>query len=308
MEWVAPEDQLLAGELFIRLVAGEVIRGATLRMLRSEQPLFWGEICASRIKLQGMRDDLLLVLSADVTERKQAEQALWGSREELRSLAAHLVSVRENERTAVAREIHDELGQSLTALKYDLSLLGKRLPAQAPGVASRIASMGELVDATIGTVQRICSELRPRLLDDLGLAAAIEWQIQQFIARTGIPCHMHIDLEGVNLDQECSTALYRILQEALTNILRHAGATEIDLSLTYRDGEVLMVVADNGRGITAQECGGQQAFGMMGMRERARMCDGSVTITGVTGKGTTIEVSLPVASEENDHVENPDRR
>lgn len=299
MEWISPEERGFASELFSRLCDGETIRGVLLRMVRSGRHQFWAEISASRTNLQGTRDDIVLFHCADVTDRMRAEESLRNSNETLRSLGAYLENVRENERKVIAREIHDDLGQSLTALKYDISWLAKNLPEQTQAIGTRLASMEELVSSTIRTVQRITSELRPRLLDELGLTAAIEWQIQDFTRRTGIPCNMLFGIEGETFNQESSTALFRILQEALTNIIRHASATEIEVSLIRKGAEIVLLIADNGRGLSEKESCSPQSFGLMGMRERALMCGGDLKIVGAAGKGTCIEVSLPVPRKES---------
>lgn len=247
-------------------------------------------------------------LEREIGERKRMETELRASHEKLRDLTAHLESVRERERIHIAREVHDELGQSLTALKFDLSWLKNRLQEKNTSLMDKIRSMGEVVDATIRSVQRISSELRPRLLDDLGLAAAIEWQVNEFTRRSGILCNMAIDADRLSLSQERSTALFRIFQEALTNILRHANATEIDISLAQTGETVMIEVADNGNGIKENEAISSQSFGLMGMRERAHLCGGELDIKGVPGEGTTVRVSIPMQGKEADDDKDPDRR
>ena len=154
--------------------------------------------------------------------------------------------------------------------------------------------MMRLTDATVDTVRRISSELRPSILDDLGLAEAIEWQAQQFQARTGIVCHCDCALDNVEFNQEQSTAVFRIVQEALTNSLRHAQATRVDTALKEEAGEVVLTITDNGRGITADEKEGPRSLGLLGMRERAHLIGGRVDITGVEGKGTTVAIRIPL--------------
>ena len=166
-----------------------------------------------------------LQLLEEITERKRAEEDLKQSHERLRDLASHLQSIREEEGRRIAREIHDELGQALTALKMDIHWIDYRLPRDHPLLLEKTKTMSKLVDITIRSVRRISSDLRPGLLDDFGLSAAIEWQVNEFSNRTGIPCSMASDPEDIVLDQVCSIALYRIFQEALTNIARHAYAT-----------------------------------------------------------------------------------
>lgn len=229
----------------------------------------------------------------DVTIRKQAEEELKNSREQLRNLSAHLQSVREKERMYIAREIHDELGQTLTALKMDLVWLKNRLPGDQVPLNDKMRSMVELVDKTGETVQRISAELRPGLLDDLGLAAAIEWQTEEFQKRTGIPCEVSLDPEDFIANQDISTAIFRIFQETLTNIVRHADASSVNVMLHEKDDEITLEVSDNGRGITEEQVSHSQSFGIIGIRERVNLLRGSVAISGNPNKGTTVTVRIP---------------
>jgi len=230
----------------------------------------------------------------DISEYKRAEEALTKSREQLRALSAYLQSSREQERTSIAREVHDDLGQSLTALKMDLSWMRRRVSKDQQSLIDKMQSMSELVDMTIGTVKRIITDLRPGLLDDLGLEAAVEWQVEEFQKRTGIKCKARLDIEEHILDPERSTAIFRILQETLTNVLRHSNATEISISLTERDGQVVLVTSDDGKGITKKQISHPGSFGLMGIQERAHVFGGNMEIVGVRGKGTTVTVSIPI--------------
>ncbi len=229
----------------------------------------------------------------DITIRKQAEQALKDSREQLRNLSAHLQSVREKERMFIAREIHDELGQVLTALKMDLVWLKNRLPGDQVPLHDKMRSMVELVDKTGETVQRISAELRPGLLDDLGLAAAIEWQTEEFQKRTGIPCEISLEPEDFFAEQDISTAIFRIFQETLTNIARHAYASRISVMLHDKDKEITLEVKDNGRGISEEQVFHPQSLGILGIRERVNLLSGSVSIIGSPDRGTTVTVRIP---------------
>ena len=232
----------------------------------------------------------------DITERKWAEEELRRSREQLRSLSTHLQSMRETERTLIAREIHDELGQSLTALKMDLSWLEKRLPNDQKLLLEKTQSMSDLIDMSIRTVQRISIELRPGMLDDLGLAAAMEWQAEEFQNRTGIRCDLTFHPEDIILDQDRSTAIFRIFQETLTNVARHAKATSVKVSLKETMDKLVLKVRDNGKGITEKQISSPKSFGLMGMRERAAHFGGVFKINGVPGRGTTVEVKIPAGN------------
>jgi signal transduction histidine kinase len=230
----------------------------------------------------------------DITQRKESEENLRKSREKLRNLAAHLHSVREEERKSIAREIHDELAQALTALKMDLFWLNKRLPEDRCSLLEKITSMSGLIDTTISSVQRISSELRPGLLDDLGLKAAIEWQVEEFRNRTGIGCELNIDGEYDALDGDRAITIFRIFQEALTNVMRHAKASRVDISLFEKNGNIHMEINDDGRGVTEKAISDSRAFGLIGMRERAYHWGGKVQIRGTGDKGTSVKVSIPL--------------
>ncbi|MCX5820214.1 MAG: PAS domain-containing sensor histidine kinase [Deltaproteobacteria bacterium] len=248
---------------------------------------------ASRIG-ETLRERRIVVTYEDITERIQAEKELEHSRQELRNLSTHQQTVREEERTRIAREIHDELGQTLTALKMDLAWLKNRLPAGMKPLHAKMQQMSKLADATIESVHRIATELRPGLLDDLGLAAAIEWQAADFQNRSGIACKATLAADDLELDRDLATALFRIFQETLTNIARHAGATRAEVSLERSEDRIVLTVADNGRGITRKQSEDDRAFGIIGMRERAHLWGGELRIAGSREEGTTVTVAIPL--------------
>lgn len=230
-------------------------------------------------------------------ERKQTEEKLKKSQKQLSSLTAHLQSVREEERANVAREIHDELGQSLTALKMDLFWMDQKISKDENALRQKILDMIELTDATIQSVKRISTELRPGLLDDLGLSAAIEWQADEFQKHTGIRCKITIEPEEIILDKELSIAIFRIFQETLTNIARHAQATKVQTWLIKKEHFIKLDVQDNGKGITEKQMHNIKSFGLIGIRERASFLGGKVKITGEKNRGTVISVSIPLSSD-----------
>jgi signal transduction histidine kinase len=231
-------------------------------------------------------------LEAEIDERRKVEDQLIASRQQRRDLASHLQLVREEERTDVAREIHDELGQALTALKMDVHQVGQRL-GDAHAVAPKLKTMSRLIDTTVQTVRRISSELRPKLLDDLGLSAAIEWQARAFEQRAGIVCAIRSEPDDIVLDPARSTALFRIFQEALTNVARHAEASRVDVVLTNFAGAVEMSVADDGKGIGAAQVEDGRSLGIVGMRERVRAQGGELQITRRPEGGTAVHVRIP---------------
>jgi PAS domain S-box-containing protein len=250
-------------------------------------------IRASRIG-ETLREGRIVVTYEDITERIAAEEELERSREALRSLSAHLQTVREEERTRIAREIHDELGQAMTALKMDLIWIKKRTPAGLRLLHAKLGQMAGLADTTIETIRRIATELRPGLLDDLGLAAAIEWQAGDFANRAGIPCETSLETDDRDLDRDLATALFRIFQETLTNIARHAAATRVAVRLERSRERIVLTVADNGRGISRRQSEDGRSFGIIGMRERAHLWGGELRILGSRGEGTTVTVDIPL--------------
>jgi two-component system, NarL family, sensor histidine kinase UhpB len=235
----------------------------------------------------------------DITERQRLDKELRAQREQLRALAAHVESVREDERVRIAREIHDELGQSLTCMSMDLAFLERQLPKGqgSEQATARVAALAEMIKETVQTVRRISSELRPSILDDLGLAAGLEWLGRDFETRTGLRCAVSVP-NNIEISPERGIAVFRMCQEALTNVARHANATHVSIDLVEADGQLTLEVRDNGRGISPQELQGHASFGLLGMRERATLLGGTATITGQPGKGTSVEVQVPVHERE----------
>lgn len=235
-----------------------------------------------------------MAIIADITEHKSAEKQLRDSEKLLRALSIRLQSLQEEERAKIAREVHDEFGQALTALKIDLSWLNQRLAIEQGQLRSKIEKMSHLIDATIQTVRRISTQLRPTILDDLGLVAAIEWAVREFQTRTEIECNLIIEPENITVESNCATAVFRVLQEALTNVARHANAVKVDVSLKLVNGELSLEVNDNGRGITQVEITDSTSLGLIGIKERVVAWGGKVNIEGKIGEGTTINIKIPL--------------
>ncbi|WP_175001776.1 PAS domain-containing sensor histidine kinase [Burkholderia lata] len=257
---------------------------------------------ASISQIRDASGKLYTVMLRDITERLRAENALKQSREELRELSANLQNVREEEKTRIARELHDDLGQQLTALKMDLSVVEQQL--RVPGrtqpdedVQSHLQGMRRLIDATVASVRRIAADLRPVMLDDLGLVPAIEWLANDFTNRYGIDVERHIETGGLTFTSAGATTLFRIVQEALTNVARHADATRVALRLDVEEGFCVLRVADNGRGSTPGGTAHEdKSFGLIGIRERAHMLGGTVTIDTALARGFSITVAFPLST------------
>ncbi|MCL5735178.1 MAG: histidine kinase [Actinobacteria bacterium] len=230
----------------------------------------------------------------DITAAKRAEEELKASHDQLRELSRFLESVREDERTKLAREIHDELGQTLTGIKMDLSWLAGRFPQDHELLVRRTESLYKLVEETIQSVKRICSELRPAVLDDLGLAPALQWLTCDFGKRAGLRCRFSAHPHDIVLDRDRSTAIFRICQEALTNVVRHAEATRVSVRLTKGPHSVILRISDNGKGIRESQIVNPRAFGLLGMRERAREWSGELRVSGTPGKGTVVTLGIPL--------------
>ena len=266
-------------------------------------------ITASRIG-ESLKEGNIVITYQDITDLKRAKTEVEQSRERLRNLSAHLESAREKERTRIARDLHDELGQLLTALNTDLVLLLNSVPPGQADLTKRAEDSIHLVEMTMQTVKRIYMDLRPGMLDHLGLAVAIDWLAADFQKRTGIRCGVSISPEELTLDADLSFSIYRIVQETFTNISRHAEASRVTVNLRQGADRVELVVRDNGRGITQEQLAKPNSYGLLGIRERAYHWGGEALISGRKGQGTTVKVSIPLTGKGKGHEKdpNPDRR
>lgn len=233
-------------------------------------------------------------IQRDVTDKHLASEQLRTSREQLRALASRLQKVREEERTEVAREIHDELGQALTGLKLDVAWMRSRLPRDHEMMAQCV-SVIQRIDQTLTAVRRIATSLRPSVLDQLGLAAALEWQGQEFRARTGIAVDMEVVADDSPIPEDLGSSAFRILQESLTNIARHANATHVKIRLEQTPSRLTLEITDDGIGASDTCLDGTKSLGVVGMRERALACGGEFSITGKPDQGTTVRLVVPLA-------------
>ncbi len=236
---------------------------------------------------------LVTQLEHEIAERSQVEEALRQSQETLRELAAYQERIREDERKRIAREIHDELGQTLLALRLDVSMLHARAGERHPLLKTRTALALEYIDTTMKSIRTIMNNLRPSVLD-LGVQAAIEWQVRQFEQRNAIPCQLCIDDDGLEMDDEHATAVFRILQESLTNIGRHARATIVRIALRIDGGMLKMSIEDNGVGMYPGDRRKSRRFGLIGIQERASMLGGELTIESTPGQGTLLRLTVPL--------------
>lgn len=285
------------------------ISGLELQVRHKDGTIFEGLFSGEIIISQGKQ--YFLTVMIDITERKQAEKALQQahdtleqqvtqrtsdlkqSHQQLRLLYMRLQSAQESERKQISREIHDELGTVLTVLKYDLIWISGKVHNSSEEITEKVKAMSDTIDRIIKTVQNICTQLRPGLLDDMGLAAAIEWQAKQYAKTARFRCKLDLD-EEINLGQDYSTTLYRVCQELLTNIARHSQATTIQISLKKQDNKVYLKVQDNGIGISEEQVSDAKSLGLIGIRERVSILDGSFEIKGSTGKGTIVKVLIPI--------------
>jgi PAS domain S-box-containing protein len=286
----------------VALRTGKKVRNVIMGVSRfSRNEYVWININAvPQFKPGNTKPHQVFATLEDITERKKAETALAQSEQKLkdshiklRSLAEHLLHAREQERRNIAQEIHDELGQVLTALKMDLRWMEKRLEPSQERLLQKLRGMIGLTDQTIEKVQRLSSQLRPRMLDDLGLTAAIEWLGADFSRRTRIRCKVTVELTESRIGGNSTTVIFRMVQEALTNVERHAKASAVVVELREVQERVEIRVQDNGVGITEKQAEGPTSFGLIGIRERAQGLDGEVSIHGEPGKGTTVAISIP---------------
>jgi signal transduction histidine kinase len=279
------------------------VRGFEHEVFRKDGSRLWISVNARAVRDEKGAIQYYEGTVQDIAERKAAEENLKATSKQLRALSARLQSAREEEGTRIAREIHDELGSALTSLKWDLEEMDKMLStsidqSEHAALRNKLQAPMKLADTAISAIRRIASELRPSILDDLGLVAAIEWQAEQFQSRTGIVCQCDCSLEKVELTEQQSTAFFRILQEALTNVLRHAQATKVNIKIKKEKGYFTLSVSDNGKGISESEKSEQQSLGILGMRERAYLIGGEVSITSAEGQGTVVTLRVPIVGRE----------
>lgn len=230
----------------------------------------------------------------DITEQKKAKDELEKSYKEIRQLSEHLQNIREEERISIAREIHDELGQQLTVLKMDIYWLKKKLDKSDEETEKRINDLLKLADSTINSVRKISSELRPGLLDDLGLVATMEWQLSEFEKHSGIKTTFNVEESEILLPDRFKSGLFRIFQESLTNVARHANAKKVIVNLRQEQGKVLLYIEDNGKGFNKNKTADKRTLGILGMKERTEMMGGEYEIKSIPGKGTTVLVAIPL--------------
>ncbi len=229
----------------------------------------------------------------DISARKKAERELTESKAHLKELSIFLQRAREDDRAHFARELHDQLGQNLTALRIDFNSLAGLLATTDTTITTRLTAIDHMINNTVDATRQLCEELRPGMLDDLGFEAAISSYTKNFTRQFGVPCDLMLDKEDYALDQLLATALFRIVQEALTNVARHARATHAMVALQDRGGELLLTIADDGAGLSADLAGERKTYGLLGMRERVDMLGGRMAIDSAPGRGTHIEVRIP---------------
>jgi PAS domain S-box-containing protein len=290
---VHPDDLPPILDKWARVLAAGQPFEAEMRLRRGDGQYRWFLVRNMPLRDERGRIVKWFGTSTEIEDRRRAEDALRSSFDELRALAGRLQTVREEERARVARVIHDELGQALTAIKLEAASLIRELPGDAKPQSDRAASIVRLADETIQRVRRVATELRPGILDDLGLVAAVEWAAEEFENRTGTKCQVDLLQDDIVIDRERATALFRILQETLTNVARHAHATAVQVRLAKEDGILILDVHDNGKGITEEERSAGRSLGILGMRERVLLLGGELAISGAPGTGTAVTVRIP---------------
>jgi len=302
-------DRVLAESQRDLLGSNGAVFRSEYRILTRKNDVLWLRDEATAVRNGLDEPEFLQGIMFDVTDQKRFEEQLKSSHDRMRELAAHIEGVREEERTRIAREIHDELGQALTSIKIDLAWMNKKLQihdraTQTDLLLKRITAMKDTIDTTVQVVRKISAELRPGILDGFGLPAAIEWQASEFQDRTGIQCQLSAIPEDLDLEERPSSAIFRIFQELLTNIVRHANASRVSISLRKRRGMLILEVQDNGRGISENEKFKANSFGLLGVRERVALLGGKSSIKGVQGQGTTVTIRIPLAggSGAPDHI------
>jgi signal transduction histidine kinase len=242
-------------------------------------------------------NSIAVTISTDITSRKMIEEDLRKSHSQLRSLTSHIEKIREDERAAIAREMHDELGQILTSLKMNIAFTRKAVEAEhlemkRENLLHELQTMNSSIDTAVAEVRKLITQLRPDLLDKLGLLAALEWYSEEFQKSTKISCSLKSAGAALSLSSEKDLAVFRIVQEAMTNIVKYAGASFVNIRLESGDNKLIVEISDDGKGISEEEIKGEKSFGLMGMRERAVLIGGKLEITGTPGRGTLVRLIL----------------
>jgi PAS domain S-box-containing protein len=274
-----------------RMGARRIVTG--LRRNGEEFPI---DASISYIDGSGAEGKCYTVILRDVSERVRAEEALRRSREELRELGAAANLAREQEQSRIARELHDELGQTLTALQMDVAWCQALVPEDQPATLARHVKMQAMLKETVAATRRIAADLRPLILDDLGLVPAVEWLVEAFAQRNGIPCELSVGSAKLELPRAHATATFRIIQESLTNVAKHAQASHVKVSLERNGADVTFGILDNGVGFSPRDPRKPNSYGLIGLRERASLLGGEIKITSAPGEGTHVEVRLPLES------------
>ena len=288
-------------EIFEELQAKGYVRYEYLPLRTKDGTLIEVEFVSNTYDCEGI--GVIQCNIRDITVRKQAERELAENKAHLHQLTIFLQSAREDDRAHFARELHDQLGQNLTALRIDFNGLANHLATNDAAVTSRLAAIDRIIDSTVDATRLICEELRPGMLDDLGFEAAISSYARNFTKQYGVPCDLLLDSEDYGLDKLLSTSIFRIVQESLTNIARHARASHAMVALQARGDDLMLTIADDGCGISATPTGERRTyverrtFGMLGMRERVTMLGGRIEIDSAPGRGTHIEVSIPRSAQ-----------
>jgi len=305
---LGPEDLEANGQQYLEMIVAEDRPGfrqaleASLaegklnwegRILSPEGDIKWINVRSSVRQLPG--GPVWEGLMWNITQSKQTEGALRDSRAQLAALSSHLQHAKEAERERIAREVHDVLGGDLVALKIELSLLAGKLESNPAQARRKLAAIEALVDDAIATASRVTRELRPGILKDFGLAAAIECQAEDFSQRSGLPCHILAADPDIELPEEAGVALFRIFQEALTNILKHAQASAVEVRLGRENGCVLLEVRDDGRGLSPEDLGKPRCFGLRGIRERLAGLGGSLSVATAIPRGTVLSLRVPAS-------------
>jgi PAS domain S-box-containing protein len=297
IDFVHPDHREVVLQRFRDLTRDKIeVHGAENKIVRLDGSILdvevFGTPCMYRNK------PAVQVILRDVSGRKNTEQALQTTSRELRNLLNSIQSLREKERMSIAREIHDELGSALTVLKYDIAWLLKRIRSKSSDAVAKEKEVLARIDGIIGKVRKISTALRPGILDNLGIGATIEWQAKEFQKHFGISCDVRLRPRALVLERELSTTIFRIFQETLTNVLRHARATRCQVELVKLDNQVVLKVFDNGRGVRKKEVQDPNSIGFIGIRERVEYWGGKLKIHGVNGKGTAVLIAIPLPDQQ----------